>query len=151
MAVGVVAAEVIYWRAVVTLVRNKTVGRWAKVIAVAVLVSDVVRLVGWSVWLCGAMMSHGNQMFLLCGWHNVLSFLVFTPVFVPLMYLAATCMLPFSVYGILVLFTAPAMMASVVRARMLFSPSPRSWMKIVLVFLVTYWPEVFPFLILGAQ
>ena len=151
MAVGAVTAEVIYLRAVVMLVRNETVGRWAKAIAIAVLVSDVVRLAGWGVWLGGAMISHGDQMFPLCGWPNVLSFLVFTPVFGPLMYLAATCMLPFSVYGILVLFTAPAMMASVVRARTLFRPPPRSWVKIVLVFLVTYWPEVFPFLILGSQ
>ena len=46
IVVAAVAAEVLYAQEVVALVRNKPSGRWPKILAVAVLVSDVVRMLG---------------------------------------------------------------------------------------------------------
>ena len=115
VAAAFVVAEVIYGREVVLLVRDKSAGLWMKALAVAVLVSDVVRL-GWIATLvCQELLPcwfvHSDLY--LTG---VLSGLIFGPLFCPLMYLWATCLLPISPYFPFALMSAPAAAASGVRA-----------------------------------
>lgn len=137
---AVVAAEVLYGQGVVALVRTKPSGRWPKILAVAVLVSDVVRMLGCFVWgyqeRAPYWFSHSSS------WRTgVVSGLLFGPLFFPLMYLLATCVLPFSPFFPFALMAAPAAAASVVRARTIWRTSKRSWPKTIFVFIVTYWPE----------
>ena len=72
---------------------------------------------------------------------GVVSGLLFGPLFFPLMYLLATCVLPFSPFFPFALMSAPAAAASVVRARTIWRTSKRSLPKTIFVFIVTYWPE----------
>ena len=140
VAVTFVVAEVIYGREVILLVRNKSAGPWKKTLAIAVLVSDAVRLVGIGTWV--------GQEFLPCWFvHSdlyltgVRSGLICGPLLFPLMYLLATCVLPISPYFPFVLLSAPAAAASGVRAYTLWHSPRRSWWKIALVVWTTYLPE----------
>lgn len=150
VAVAFVVAEVIYGREVILLVRNKSAGPWAKTLAVAVLVSDVVRFVGIGTWVCQELLPcwfvHSDLY--LTG---VLSGLICGPLLFPLAYLLATCVLPISPYFPFVLMSAPAAAASCVRAYTLWHSSRRSWWKIAFVVWTTYLPEVLLFPVLASR
>ena len=150
VAAAFVVAEVIYGREVILPARDKSAGLWAKTFAVAVLVSDVVRL-GWIATLtCQELLPcwfvHSDLY--LTG---VLSGLIFGPLFCPLMYLWATCLLPISPYFPLALMSAPAAAASGVRAYTLWHSSRRSWWKIAFVVWTTYLPEALLFPVLASR
>lgn len=140
VAAAFVVAEAIYGREVIFLVRDKSAGPWAKTLAGAVLVSDVVRL-GWIATLvCQELLPcwfvHSDLY--LTG---VRSGLTCGPLLFPLMYLLATCVLPISHYFPFALMSAPAAAASGVRAYTLWHSPRRSWWKIALVVWTTYLPE----------
>lgn len=150
VAVAFAVAEAIYGREVILLVRNKSAGPWAKTLAVAVLVSDVVRFVGIGTWVCQELLPcwfvHSDLY--LTG---VLSGLTCGPLLFPLMYLLATCVLPVSPYFPFVLLSAPAVAASGVRAYTLWHSPRRSWWKIAFVVWTTYLPEVLLFPVLASR
>lgn len=140
VATAFAVAEAIYGREVILLARDKSAGPWVKTLAVAVLVSDVVRL-GWIATLvCQELLPcwfvHSDLY--LTG---VRSGLTCGPLLFPLMYLLATCVLPISPYFPFVLLSAPAAAASGVRAYTLWHSPRRSWWKIALIVWTTYLPE----------
>ena len=150
VAVAFVVAEAIYGREVVLLGRNKSAGPWVKTLAVAVLISDVVRLVGIVIWVCQELLPcwfvHSDLY--LTG---VLSGLICGPLLFPLTYLLATCVLPITPDFPFALMSAPAAAASGVRAYTLWHSPRRSWWKIALVVWTTYLPEVLLFPVLASR
>ncbi len=150
VATAFAVAEAIYGREVILLARGKSAGPWAKTLAVAVLVSDVVRL-GWIATLvCQELLPcwfvHSDLY--LTG---VQSGLTFGPLIFPLMYLLATCVLPISPYFPFVLLSAPAAVASGVRAYTLWHSSRRLWWKIAIIVWTTYLPEVLLFPVMASR